>query len=97
MLEKFVEKYLVEQIKSLGGVALKLIIQNGKFYPDRTIFIKGKIFLVEIKTEKGKLSLGQQIKFRKFKKLGFEVYVLYSKIDVDNFISNIILPICKSE
>jgi hypothetical protein len=54
--------------------------------PDRIVFLNQKVYLVELKTKKGKLSPRQTLVFEELKAAGFPVYVLNSKEKVDEFI-----------
>jgi hypothetical protein len=85
MLEKRIEQHLSKRVKELGGLSLKWI-STITGVPDRIVFLKNHIHLVELKTEKGKLSARQHVVFKELSDLGFPVTVLRSKEDVDDFI-----------
>lgn len=85
MLEKKIETYFVNKAKALGGIAYKLVIYMGGGFPDRTLFINGKIFLVEFKQAKGRVSERQKLKIRRLAKAGIKVHILKSITDVDDF------------
>ena len=85
MLEKRIEQHLSKRVKELGGLSLKWI-STISGVPDRIVFLKNQIHLVELKTEKGKLSARQHVVFKELSDLGFPVTVLRSKEDVDEFI-----------
>jgi hypothetical protein len=85
MLEKRIEQHLSKRVKELGGLSLKWI-STITGVPDRIVFLKNQIHLVELKTEKGKLSARQLVVFKELSDLGFPVTVLRSKEDVDEFI-----------
>ena len=45
MIEKDIEKYLVRQVKQMGGLALKFVSPNMAGVPDRIVMIsKGTIY-----------------------------------------------------
>jgi hypothetical protein len=85
MLEKRIEQHLSKKVKELGGLSLKWI-STITGVPDRIVFLKKQIHLVELKTETGKLSARQHVVFKELSDLGFPVTVLKSKKDVDEFI-----------
>lgn len=90
MLEKEVEKYLVREIKKLGGVSFKFISPGNAGVPDRIVILPtGKVVFVELKTDKGKLTKLQESQIRKITGLGAEVKVLYGIEGVRKFINEI--------
>ena len=86
MLEKQVEKYLNRRVKEQGGLTFKWI-STVSGVPDRIVFLSQKIFLVELKTETGRLSPRQELVFDDLGEQGFPVHVLHSKEDVEDFIN----------
>ena len=57
MLEKTVEKHLVEGVKKLGGLCYKFTSPGTQGVPDRLIITAlGHVIFVELKTDKGILS-----------------------------------------
>ena len=72
MREKYIEKKLVEQVRSLGGIALKLISPGNSGVPDRLVLLPaGKIGFVEMKAP-GLLMRPLQVKKkRSWSHLGF--------------------------
>jgi len=90
MTEKQIEAKLRNMVKSLGGRALKFVSPGSSGVPDRLVFLPGgKIYLVELKAPKGKMSLLQQKWKREFEKLGFKYYVLNSYESVEAFINEV--------
>ena len=90
MLEKEVEKYLVREVKKIGGVSFKFISPSNAGVPDRIVILPmGKVVFVELKTDKGKLSKLQTAQIRKISELGAEVKVLYGIEGVRKFINEI--------
>lgn len=85
MLEKSIEQHLSKRVKELGGLSLKWI-STITGVPDRIVFLKKQIHLVELKTKTGALSKRQQLVFAQLADLGHPVTVLRSKEDVDEFI-----------
>lgn len=77
MLEKKIEKYLVEEVKRRGGSAFKFISPGCDGVPDRVVLLpKGKIAFVELKAP-GKILRPLQMKRKKdFEELGQRVFVV---------------------
>lgn len=73
--EKSLEGWLVDYVRKRGGKAYKLVEKDEPDFPDRTIFIDGKVGVLELKRgdDKGKLSPGQVRKIRELNNLN--VYV----------------------
>lgn len=89
MLESEIEKKLVQGVKKLGGVAYKWVSPGNAGVPDRLVFLPGgRIFLVELKTERGVLSKVQKAQHRRLEKLGREVITLYGALDVDDHLDD---------
>lgn len=93
MLEKQVERKLVEGVKRLGGRALKWVSPGTVGVPDRTVLLPGgRVVFVELKTETGRLSSAQKIQLAKLSSLGMDVRVLYGEKDVQVFLES-----CRNE
>lgn len=91
MKEKDIENYLRTQVKKLGGIAYKFISPGNVGVPDRIIIMpNGKIYFVELKTDKGKLTELQNRQIDKIKNLGQEVVVVYGKSGADEFIKELL-------
>lgn len=80
-MEKTIEKYLCNKVKSAGGMCLKLT--NYKGIPDRLILLNGKAVFVEVKDTGKQLRYEQKVFQEKLRDLGFNAYVVDSKDDVD--------------
>lgn len=89
--EKKVENYLTREIKKQGGLCLKFISPSMAGVPDRIILLpKGKIFFAELKST-GKKPRALQVTVHKtLKKLGFKVYVIDSKEQVDKAVKEML-------
>ena len=85
VLEKEIEKHLVNLVKKSKGLSYKWI-STVTGVPDRIVFINQQAFLVELKTETGKLSPRQELVFDDLGEQGYPVHVLHSKDDVEDFI-----------
>jgi len=85
--EKVLEKYLVAEVKKLGGWAIKLLSGLVKGLPDRLILLPGGVVaFVEVKTTGKKASKIQRIIHARLLMLGFRVEVVDSKEGINNFI-----------
>lgn len=90
MLENEIEKALVNKVKIHGGLCLKFTSPSMTGIPDRIILLpKGKIGFVETKRPGGEPRPIQKKRIRQFKNLGFKVYVLDSKDNIDEIIKKI--------
>lgn len=90
MLEREIEKKLVDGVRKLGGRAYKFVSPGNDGVPDRIVVLPGiaPVF-VELKTETGRLSSLQNVQIKKLKDLGQDVRVLYGLEDVKRFLEEI--------
>jgi len=79
VLELVLEKQIRQKVIELGGMFVKFVSPNFAGVPDRILLLNGKIFFVELKTPKGKLSKRQQRVHQMFKGQGFEPLVVHSE------------------
>ena len=87
--EKVLEKYLVSEVKSLGGWAVKLLSGLVTGLPDRLILLPGGVAaFVEVKTTGKKATPRQLVIHKQLRELGFRVEVLDSKEGINNFINS---------
>ena len=87
MLEREVEKKLVDGVRRLGGRAYKFVSPGNDGVPDRIVVLPDTApMFVELKTESGKLSRLQKVQITRLEKLGQNVRVLYGEKDVENFL-----------
>lgn len=74
MLESELEDEVVEWVKTRGGYALKLKIENEQGWPDRTLFLPGAtIALPELKRPNGRRRHMQKLWVRRLAALGFQI------------------------
>ena len=95
MLEKTVERHLVEGVKKLGGLCYKFTSLGTQGVPDRLIITAlGRIIFVELKTDKGILSKIQKYVIDQMLMRHADVRVLYgleqvkellAEIELDNY------------
>lgn len=87
MLEREIEKKLVDGIRNQGGRAYKFVSPGNDGVPDRIAILPGKApKFIELKTETGKLSNLQRAQITRLKDLGQDVRVLYGLEDVKEFL-----------
>ena len=87
MKESDVEKYLNDEVKKLGGITRKWTSPGHAGVPDRiVIFPGGRVWFVEVKTDKGKLSIRQQRELQTLKSYDCNVTTVYGFDEVDDFI-----------
>ena len=89
MLEKDIEKILVNEVKKLGGRAYKWVSPGNDGVPDRIVILPGlRPVFVELKTEKGRLSAIQRVQIERLKKMKQDVSVLYGEPQVRDFLED---------
>ena len=77
MREKTIEAKLVKTVKSMGGLAPKLISPGLDGMPDRIVLLKhGRLAFVEVKANGRKPHPLQVRRKRQLEALGFSVYCL---------------------
>lgn len=87
MIEKEIEKFLVKEIKKLGGLCYKWVSPGNAGVPDRIILLPNRpVVFVELKTDKGKLSRLQEVQIKKLRNLNASVYILHGLEEVKEFI-----------
>ncbi len=87
MLEREIEKKLVDGVRKLGGRAYKFVSPGNDGVPDRIVVLPGRSpKFIELKTETGRLSSLQNVQIKRLKDLGQDVRVLYGLEDVKRFL-----------
>lgn len=90
MNEKLIEKKLREEVKKLGGIALKLFSPSFTGLPDRLILMPGgKASFAEIKTTGKTATPRQNNVLEMLSKLGFLAVVIDDQISLNQFLKNI--------
>lgn len=96
--EAQIERYLFNEIRKLNGIAYKFTSPGHAGVPDRVILLpNGTTIFVELKKETGKLSAIQIETIKSLQKNNIEVYVLYSKDEVDDFIKFVKIRLSKKQ
>lgn len=86
--EKVIERYLVKKVREAGGKAYKFVSPGNCGVPDRiVIFPDGRVVFAELKCATGGLSVQQKNQSKKLRGLKQTVRVIYSKEDVNRFMS----------
>lgn len=83
--ESDIEKFLCDAVSSLGGECLKWESKRTPGLPDRLIFLNGHFYLIELKTERGRLSSRQIEMHKRLERQGFPVKVLFGIEQVREF------------
>ena len=87
MREREIEKWLREQIKNLGGRALKFMSPGNDGAPDRIIFLPGgRVYLIELKAIGGRLSPIQVWQQESLRALGVDVRTITGRAEAEAFI-----------
>jgi len=90
MLEKNIERYLVEEVKKIKGRCIKMNSQSSNGLPDRLVLLPGGgIYFLECKRPGEKLRPLQQYWKKILENLGFKYYKINSLEDVDRFIQEV--------
>ena len=83
-MEKIVERYLRDQVRRRGGLALKLVCPGWTGVPDRLILMPGgRAYFAETKDLGKKPRPRQNYVHEVLRRLGFLVFVPDSKTSVD--------------
>ena len=86
-MEKDIEKYLREKVKTSGGKAYKFVSPGNSGVPDRLVLLPGgRISFVELKAPGKTPTPLQIVQHKKINDLGFRVFVIDSKKGVDEFL-----------
>ena len=87
MLEKEIEKYLVSEVKKLGGTAYKFTSPGHAGVPDRLCLMpNGTIFFVELKATGKTTRPLQEREILRIRAYGQRVYVTDSRKRIDDIL-----------
>jgi len=85
--EKTIEARLVQEVKKLGGIALKHSSQFHRGMPDRIVILPtGLIYFIELKSSGKKPEGLQELAHKQLRDLGQTVYVIDSSEKLEDFI-----------
>ncbi|CAB4166718.1 VRR-NUC domain containing protein [uncultured Caudovirales phage] len=87
ILEKDIERHLVHRVAERGGVAYKWVSPGRVGVADRIVLLPGgRVWFVELKTVKGRLSPLQKVFAADMARMGMNYLVIKSKEEVDQWI-----------
>ena len=87
MLERDIERYLVRRTIEHGGKAYKWVSPGHVGVADRIVMLPGGVvWVVELKTVKGRLSPLQKVFAADMARMGINYIVIRSKAEVDAWI-----------
>ena len=90
MLEKEIEMQLMKAVKKMGGRAVKFMSPGFAGMPDRLVLLPGgKCGFVEVKAPGKRPRALQVVRHEMLKELGFKVYVLDAKGQIEEIIDDI--------
>lgn len=90
MKEKYIEQQLIKAVKVRNGLALKLYSPSYIGVPDRLVLIAfGHIGFVEVKAPNKAPRPIQVKRHEELRSLGFKVYVLDSKEQIEEILNDI--------
>lgn len=88
--EALLERHLRKQVRLQGGMTIKLA-PTEKGVPDRLIIAPGgSIYLVELKTESGRLSPAQKLWHNRAEAVGATVHIVYGRDELDALLEEIL-------
>lgn len=86
MLEREIEKVLVQEVKKLGGRAYKWTSPGNDGVPDRIVIFPGRLpVFLELKREGGRLTSLQRVQCNRLRALGQDVRVVYGIDGISQF------------
>jgi hypothetical protein len=91
MREREIEAYFVKRVKEAGGLQRKFVSPGHKGVPDRICgFFDGRFAFVELKRPRKGAEEHQKREHKRWRELGFMVFVIDTKENVDSFIQAMI-------
>jgi hypothetical protein len=88
MQEKEVEKYLRREVESMGGMCLKFISPGNAGVPDRIVLLPGgRVWFIEIKTDKGRVRPLQRWWQRRLRDVGIPSLIIKGRTEAEVFIT----------
>lgn len=87
MRERDIEKWLVGQVKRMGGEAYKFVSPGNDGVPDRLVCIPdGLVYFVELKTDQGRPSSIQRWQMDRLRRMGCNVFLITGMEEAKDFI-----------
>lgn len=88
--ERDIEKWLCDQVKKLGGHAYKFVSPGCDGVPDRIIILPpGRVYFVELKTDRGRLTPIQVWQLDRLDALGCQVRTIRGMDEARSFIEEV--------
>ena len=88
-IENDIEKYLVRQVKKIGGLCYKWVSPGTRGVPDRIVIFRGSTFFIELKRP-GESLRKNQMKIKSYiNQQNVGVYAIDTKVEVDHFIQEL--------
>ena len=86
ILERDIERYLVRRVTAQGGIAYKWVSPGRAGVADRIVLLPGgRVWFVELKTAKGRLSPWQKVFAAEMRRMGMNYIVIRSTEEVDQW------------
>lgn len=90
VLEKQIERYLVDRVKALGGVAYKFTSPAHRGVADRVVCLPdGQTWFVEVKTEGGRLSPLQKVFMSDMARMKQNYVCLWNKEQINEWLNEV--------
>lgn len=90
MLEKTIEAKLRDGVKELGGLCYKFTSPGSTGVPDRVVLMPGgRVYFVELKTDKGRLTKLQIFRQTELRVRGARVRTLFGLVGVKAFLAEL--------
>lgn len=90
MTEKDIERFLVNGVKKLGGVAYKFVSPGNAGVPDRLIVMPGgRVYFVELKTDTGQATTLQKRQMERLRRMGCDVNLVRGLDGIKNLLARI--------
>lgn len=90
MLEKNLQKKILQFCKTIGILAFKVESQSTTGFPDLLVIKPcGKVYFIEVKTETGRLSKMQKVILERLEKQNANAHTIYS---FEQFVTLITAP-----
>lgn len=87
--ENKVETYLRDQFRLLGGDTRKWVSPGRDGVPDQLCFLRGEVWLVEVKTVDGDFEPSQPREHKRLRALGMRVRTVWGNAGVNHFMCEV--------
>src|SRR5690625_2268508 len=90
-LENTFESYLHQRVKAVGGTTRKYVSPGTVGVADRLVIYNGRIYMVEVKSPTGRLSVPQLREHERMARHGIHVHIVHNREEIDGFIENYVI------